>query len=75
MRCDVPAWTEDEEVAKGHSWSLRFGRQDAEYGGVDVVLGNTADVDKFLQGILKVEQISEIQHKNCGNFIPCTAHS
>jgi hypothetical protein len=50
--CDVPSWTKDQEVGKGHTCCLRFGREDAEDGRIDVVFRYTADVDKLLHRVL-----------------------
>lgn len=52
VRCYVPAGGEDEEIREWSGWVARFGCEDAENRGVDMVHRDRADVDKFGQVIL-----------------------
>jgi hypothetical protein len=51
VACDVPSWTEDEEICQGRAGGFGLGGEDAEDGGVDVVLGDATDVHEFLQSV------------------------
>ena len=48
---DIPAPGEDEEIGERRAGRLGPRGQNAEDGGIDVVLGDGADVDEFLQSI------------------------
>ena len=52
MRCYVPPGREDQEICKRGGRIAGAGCEDAEDGGVDVVDGDGAHVDKFGQVVL-----------------------
>jgi hypothetical protein len=52
MVSDIPSRTEDQEVSEWNCWVLGFGSENAEDRGVDVILGDAADIDEFLHSIL-----------------------
>lgn len=47
MRCDIPAWGEDQEICQGGSWIPRLGRQDAKDGRVNMIHGDGTHVDEL----------------------------
>ena len=49
---DVPSSAEDQEVCKRRAGRLRFRGEDAEDGGVDMVLVNATDMGELLHCIL-----------------------